>query len=63
MSMNEVRTQVNITIDFMVQLPLSEKDMFQNFNLRMYEDLSAYKARIKIVHTKMITDHTMNMII
>lgn len=47
----------------MLQLPQSEKSMFTNYNLRMYEDLSAYKARIKIVHTKMVTDQTLNMVI
>ena len=56
MSLVEIRTQVNITIDYMLQLPVSEKDMYANYNLRMYEDLTAYKSRIKIVDTKMITD-------
>ena len=42
---------------------MSEKAMLENYQIRVYEDLSAYKARIKVIRTKMITDQTINIVI
>jgi len=63
LSLVEVKSQMNVTIDFMLQLPVSEKSMFQNYRLKIYEDLSAYKSRLRIFHQKMVTDQTINLVI
>ncbi len=48
MSLEEVRNQMNITIDFMLQMPEAQKHLLLDYNIRFYEDLSAYKSRIRI---------------
>jgi hypothetical protein len=45
----EVRSQMNITIDFMLQLPAEHKSLFENYDLTFYEDLSASMSKIRIV--------------
>lgn len=54
---------MNITIDFMLQLPQSEKAMLENYELRIYEDLCAFKSRVKIIHQTQLTDQTMNLVV
>jgi hypothetical protein len=56
MSLSEVRNQVNITIDFMLKLPASEKSVYYNTNVQVYEDLSAFRTRLKVYECKMVTD-------
>ena len=54
---------MNITIDFMLQMPEEHKSLLQDFNLRFYEDLSASMSRIRFVRQKMITDSIINLVI
>ena len=37
--------------------------MLKDYQLRMYEDLSAYKSKIRIIKTKQITNSAFNIII
>lgn len=54
---------MNITIDFMLQMPDNLKHLFQDYNIRMYEDLSAYKSNIRIFSQKMISPFALNLVI
>jgi len=61
MSISEVRNQVNITIDFMLKLPASEKTVFYDTNVQVYEDMSAFRVRLKVQECKMVTDQVINI--
>jgi hypothetical protein len=47
----------------MLQLPDNLKNLFADYNIRMYEDLSAYKSDIRIFKKTMITESTINLIV
>jgi hypothetical protein len=40
---------MNITIDFMFQLPGAIKNLFSDYSIRFYEDMSATLSRIRIL--------------
>jgi hypothetical protein len=54
---------MNITIDFMLQMPEEHKSLLNDYNLRFYEDLSASMSRIRFERQKMITETTINLVV
>jgi hypothetical protein len=63
LSLTEVRSQMNITIDIMLQMPSEYVSLLQDYDILCYEDLSAYKTRLRIFSAQMLTENTINLVI
>lgn len=45
----------------MLKLPASEKSVFYDTNVQVYEDMSAFRVRLKVQECKMVTDQVINI--
>jgi hypothetical protein len=42
---------------------MSEKSIFENYNIRVNEDMSGSKFKVRVNRTKMVNEQTVNIVI
>ena len=61
LGVSELKTEHNVSLEFLVQLPQAMKDLMA-LNLSLVEDQGLYMSRIKILHKEQVNDQTVRIV-